>query len=106
MSGIAGSAAVAVLVASVAMVCLCVVGLIRASDAFDRLHFPGAAALVGAPGVAMALSISRGPSGIGSRAWLITVLLVFTSGILTHATARAEWLRRRGDDVEMDEEEG
>jgi multisubunit Na+/H+ antiporter MnhG subunit len=99
------AAAIVVLASSVGLVGHCVLGLVRAKDAFDRLHFPGAAALVGAPGVAAALGLAGAPAPIAIRAWLISAVLVFTGGILTHATARAEWFRRHGGFRDADEED-
>lgn len=89
---------------AVALVWVCLVGMIRAGGAFERLHFPGAAVLVGGPAIALALSVSAGWS-TSLRASLISALLVLTNGILTHATARAEWLRR-GSEGETPDEEG
>jgi multisubunit Na+/H+ antiporter MnhG subunit len=97
--------AIVVLASSVGPVALCVLGLVRAKDAFDRLHFPGAAALVGAPGVAAALGLAGAPAPIVIRDWLITIVLVVTGGIVTHAIARAEWFRRRGGFRGDDEED-
>lgn len=98
MSGLAGSAAAVLLAAGVAGVWICVVGMLRAGDAFDRLHLPGAGALVGPPAVAGALLLAEGASPTSLRALLIFGVLFLTGGIVTHATARAEWLRRRSPD--------
>lgn len=106
MSAIASALAWLVLATAVVLVWVCIVGMLRAQDAFARLHFPGAAVLVGAPGVALALSIAEGLSPTATRAWLISALLILTNGILTHATARAEWLRRRYESEAAGEEEG
>jgi monovalent cation/proton antiporter MnhG/PhaG subunit len=81
----------------VGLLWICIVGLTRARDAFDRLHYPGAAVLAGPPAVALALNLSEGWSPIAIRAWLIFAVLLLTNGILAHATARAEWLRRRAE---------
>ena len=94
MSGLAGSAAMVLLAAGVAGLWICVVGMLRARDAFDRLHLPGAAALVGPPAVAGAILLAEGASPTSLRALLIFAVLFLTGGIVTHATARAEWLRR------------
>jgi multisubunit Na+/H+ antiporter MnhG subunit len=87
-------AAVTILAAGVGVTWLSVVGLVRCNDAFDRLQFPGLASLYGPLAIAIALSLAEGAGGSALRAWLIAAILIPTSGVLSHATARAEWLRR------------
>lgn len=106
MSGAAGVVSSLLLAISVGLIGLCVVGMVRAKDAFSRLHFPGAAILAGLPGIALALTIADGMSPTTVRAWLIFALLVATNGIQAHATARAELIRRRSDDERSRDEEG
>jgi len=103
-------AAALVLISGVAVVWLCVVGLLRGRDAFDRLHFPGPAALVGPLAIAVAFTMAQATSTAILRAWLIAAILIPTSGVLAHATARAEYLRLEEtsdfalDDTEVDHE--
>ncbi len=97
MSGAASAVASVLLAISVGLIGFCVLGIVRAKDAFSRLHFPGAAILAGLPGIALALTIAEGLSPISVRAWLIFALLVATNGIQAHATARAELLRRQAE---------
>jgi monovalent cation/proton antiporter MnhG/PhaG subunit len=103
-------AAALVLFSGVTVVWLCVVGLLRGRDAFDRLHFPGPAALFGPLAIAVAFSITQAQGTAVLRAWLIAALLIPTSGVLAHATARAEFLRLEGtsdfalEDTEVDHE--
>jgi multisubunit Na+/H+ antiporter MnhG subunit len=85
---------VALLAGTIGLLWLCIVGMCRSTDAFSRLHFTGAAALFGPPGIAVAVCIAGGLNPTGLRAWLISAILLFSSGIITHATARAELLRR------------
>ncbi len=99
-------AAALVLMSGVVVVWLCVVGLVRCHDAFDRLHFPGPAALLGPVSLAVAFSITEGWDASTLRAWLIAAILIPTSGVLAHATARAEFLRRQGSsDLALDDSE-
>ena len=106
MSGLMTLASIFALSAAVGLVWICIVGLTRARDAFDRLHYPGAAVLVGPPAVALALNLSEGWSPTAIRAWLIFAVLLLTNGILAHATARAEWLRRRAEAERTDGAKG
>ncbi len=97
-----------VLIVGVMVVWLCVLGLVRSRNAFDRLHFPGPAALLGSIALAVAFSITEAGDGTIIRAGLIAAILIPTSGVLAHATARAEFLRLEGtsDFVLDDLEEG
>jgi monovalent cation/proton antiporter MnhG/PhaG subunit len=106
MSGLAGSAAMLLLAAGVAGIWICVVGMLRAGDAFDRLHLPGAATMAGPPAIAGAILIAEGASGTSLRALLIFAVLFLTGGIVTHATARAEWLRRRSAEAAHEQGKG
>jgi len=90
-------AAAVVLMSGVVVVWLCVVGLVRSQNPFDRLHFPGPAALFGPIALAVAFSITEGGDASTLRAWLIAAILIPTSGVLAHATARAEFLRLEGN---------
>lgn len=106
LNGIAGPTSSLLLATAVGLFWVGVVGMLRAGDAFARLHLPGAAVLVAAPTVAAALSLTEGLSPTTIRAWLIAVVLVASNGVLTHATARAEWLRHHFGSGRTDEEEG
>lgn len=81
----------------VGFVWIAIVGMVRCGDVFDRLHFPGLAALYGPLGIAMALTVAGGIDPSATRAWLILAIVAPTSGILTHATARAALLRRQAE---------
>ena len=73
------------------------VGLVRAPDAFARLHFVGPPALLGPAALAAATLISLGHgSPTTVRAALVAVLMATTGPIVAHATARAARLRSRG----------
>jgi multisubunit Na+/H+ antiporter MnhG subunit len=106
MSGLTTLAALVALSTGVGLVWVCIVGMTRARDAFDRPHFPGAAVLVGPPAVALALTFAEGWSPTSIRAWLIFAVLLLTNGILAHATSRAEWLQRRSETEQPNEARG
>jgi multicomponent Na+:H+ antiporter subunit G len=67
----------------------CCVGLITVRSAFDRLHFLGPASTIGPIAIAVALLIEESFSQAGVKSLLVALLLLCTSPVLTHATARA-----------------
>jgi multicomponent Na+:H+ antiporter subunit G len=79
------------LVAGVALELLACAGVLLRRDALDRLHYAGVAtpaALL----IAAAVLVWDPVSTLGGRALLVALLMLFTSPVLAHATARA--LRR------------
>jgi multisubunit Na+/H+ antiporter MnhG subunit len=104
MSDFAIGVSIVLLATAVGLVWVCVVAMLRTADAFARLHFPGAAVLVGPPAAAVALNMAEGLTATSARAWLIFAVLLLTNGILAHA--RTEWLRRRSDAERSDEARG
>ena len=98
MSRTASAGAVSVLALVVGYVWVCIVGLVRSKGPFARLHFVGAVSLIAPPGIALAITLAGGAIPTAARAWLISAILFLTGGIVTHATARAEKLRREAED--------
>ena len=97
MSRIASAGAAFVLALVVGFVWICIAGLVRSKGPFARLHFAGAVSLLAPPGIALAIVLAGAAAPTVTRAWLISGILFFTGGIVTHATARAELLRREGE---------
>ncbi len=94
-----GDAVVAILlVAGVAIVLLCCLGVMVMRGAFARLHY-GAPAGIGALLLGLAVLLAQGFSLIGDKALLIGVFVLLTSPVLAHVTARAAHIRARGDAV-------
>jgi multicomponent Na+:H+ antiporter subunit G len=74
-----------------------VLGVLVASNVYDRLHFTGPASIFGPTCLALAVVIDEGPlSQAGLKSMLVAVLLVALSPVLVHATARAAFVRERG----------
>ena len=76
------------LLAGVALELLACAGVLLRREALDRLHYAG----VGVPAVllvAAAVLVWDPISTLGGRALLVAVLILVTSPVLTHATARA-----------------
>ena len=67
----------------------CCVGLVTMRNAFDRLHYLGPASTVGPLAIAAAVLVEEAFTQAGVKALLVASLLLFTSPVLTHATARA-----------------
>jgi multicomponent Na+:H+ antiporter subunit G len=86
-------AAVAILlVAGVAIEVLCCLGVMVMRGAYARLHY-GAPAGIGAVLLGLAVLLRQGFSLIGDKAMLIGLLVLLTSPVLSHVTARAAHIR-------------
>jgi monovalent cation/proton antiporter MnhG/PhaG subunit len=73
----------------------CCLGVLVMSDAYDKLHYLGPAAIVGPLAIAAAVVVRESLSQAGVKALLVAALLMVASPVLTHATARALYIRRR-----------
>ena len=81
----------------VAIELACCVGLVTVRSAIDRLHFAGAATVVGPTLVAVAVCVEEGLFTMsGLNALAVALLLALLGGALGIATARAIRLRERG----------
>lgn len=83
----------AVAVASILLSCL---GVLVMRDALDRLHFTAPAATIAPVLVATAVLVEEPLSSAGVKAVLVAVLIVVTTPVLSHATARAARIREHG----------
>jgi multicomponent Na+:H+ antiporter subunit G len=87
----------ALLAVGVMVQLLCVLGVLLAGDAYDRLHFTGPASTIAPMAFALAVVLDEGPlSQAGIKSLLVALSLVFLNGILVHATARALRIREHG----------
>lgn len=82
-------------VAAVALLALCVAGVLLVPGPMNRLHFLGPAPLAVLLACAAVL-VDKGASTIGIRAVLIALFTLATSPVLSHTVARA--LHHRGED--------
>jgi monovalent cation/proton antiporter MnhG/PhaG subunit len=80
-------------VASVLLSCL---GVLVMRDALDRLHFTAPAATIAPVLLAVAVLVEEPLSSAGLKAVLVALLLVITTPVLSHATARAVRIREHG----------
>jgi monovalent cation/proton antiporter MnhG/PhaG subunit len=79
----------------------CCVGVLVMDDAYDKLHYLGPAAIVGPLAIAAAVVVRESLSQAGIKALLTAGLLIVASPVLSHATARALYIRQR-DHLEPD----
>lgn len=87
---------VVLLVGAVTVELACALALFAITDSFDRLHFIGPASTLGPLLIAAAIVLEESLSTNGVKALLAGLLLLFTSPVLTHATARAARVRHYG----------
>jgi len=88
-------AVVVLLVVGVAVELACCLGVLVMDDAYDKLHYLGPAAIVGPVAVAAAIVVRESLSQAGIKALLTAGLLIVASPVLSHATARALYIRQR-----------
>jgi monovalent cation/proton antiporter MnhG/PhaG subunit len=90
------SIAVAVLLAiGVGVELACCLGVLVMDDAHDKLHYIGPAAIIGPLAIAAAIVVRESFSQAGVKALLTAALLIVANPVLTHATGRALYIRRR-----------
>lgn len=75
---------------------LCALGLLLSRNFYDQLHFLAPASLVGAVAIPLAVLVEEGFSQAGTKALLIAILLFWANPVLSHASARAGRIRRKG----------
>jgi multicomponent Na+:H+ antiporter subunit G len=75
---------------------LSAVGLAVMRDPYQKLHFIAPPASIAAICVVVALFIGEKQKQAGGKAVLIAVLLYFMNAVITHATARAHYVREKG----------
>jgi len=79
----------------------CCIGVLVMEDAYDKLHYLGPAAIVGPVLIAAAVVARESFSQAGIKSLLTAGLLIIASPVLSHATARALYIRQR-DHIEPD----
>jgi multicomponent Na+:H+ antiporter subunit G len=81
----------------VAAILLSTVGVLVMRDALDRLHFTAPAATLAPVCFAAAVLVEEPLSSSGVKAVLVALVIVVTTPVLSHATARAARIRDEGD---------
>jgi monovalent cation/proton antiporter MnhG/PhaG subunit len=81
----------------VASIFLSSLGLLASRDVFEQLHYTGPAATVGPVAIAAAVILDEHTvSSMSVKAVITAGILLVTSPVLVHATARAIRVRRHG----------
>jgi multicomponent Na+:H+ antiporter subunit G len=89
----------------VAAVLLSCAGLVAMRTPLDRLHFGAPAATIAPILMAVAVLVEEPLSSAGIKAVMVALLIVGTTPVLSHATARAARIRRHGRWAPLSEKE-
>jgi monovalent cation/proton antiporter MnhG/PhaG subunit len=68
---------------------ICCIGVVAGRDAFDKLHYAGAASTMGPILILAAILIRHGVTAPGLQTIVAVVLLISINPVLVHATAQA-----------------
>lgn len=74
-----------------------VLGFVLMRDTYQKLHYPTLLVCLSLPLITIAIWIQTNQFEARIRSILMLGFLFFTNGVLTHATARSTWIRKRGD---------
>jgi len=88
--------AVPLLVVAVLAVLISCLGMLVMHDALDQLHFTAPAATIAPVAVAVAVLLEEPLSSAGIKSVIVAALLIVTTPVLSHATARAARIREHG----------
>ncbi len=94
----------------VAGILLSCAGLVVMRAPLDRLHFTAPASTIAPVLIAAAVLVEEPLSSAGIKAVIVALLIIVTTPVLSHATARAARIRRHrrwaplGEDHELEEE--
>ena len=92
------SVVVAVLLGlGVASVLISSLGLLASKGPFEQLHFTAPSATIAPVAIAAAVLVEEPLSSMGIKSVLTAAILIVTSPVLVHATARAIRIRRHGE---------
>lgn len=95
----------------VALTLFCSAGLLLMRNAYERLHFITPPASVGGFLLTIAVFVAEPQLVAGLKTLLISILLLFSNAVVSHATARAARIRelggwRTGDSLPAEGAEG
>ena len=88
----------------VASVLISSLGLLASKGPYEQLHFTGPAGTIAPVAVAAAVLVEEPLSSMGIKSVLTAGILLVTSPVLVHATARAIRIRRHGEFSSREEE--
>jgi monovalent cation/proton antiporter MnhG/PhaG subunit len=81
---------------AVAVSILSSIGIAAMRDPYQRLHFISPPATVSALCVTVAILLGEKQKQAGGKAALVAFVLYFMNAVVTHATARAHFVREKG----------
>jgi multicomponent Na+:H+ antiporter subunit G len=81
------------LAVTIACIALSVIGVLLTRNVYERLHYLSGVGAIGVFFLAAAVWLRHGLSEGAVKALLIAIILFLTNSVLTHATARAAWVR-------------
>jgi multicomponent Na+:H+ antiporter subunit G len=87
---------VLLLAVGIAVVVLSCAGILVSEDVFDKLHYVTPASTIAPLCFAAAIVLEEGFAVAGIKALAVAALLLITSPVLSHATARAARVRQFG----------
>jgi len=73
------------------------IGLLAMRDPYQRLHYVTPPASLCALAVTIAIFLGEKQKQAGGKAALVAFLLYFMNSVVTHATARAHFVREKGE---------
>ncbi len=74
----------------------CSIGVAVARGCYTRLHYVGPLAIASPTTITLALVVDGAAIAVVAKMVLVTLVLIVAGTVLTHATARAERVRRYG----------
>ncbi len=89
-----GVAAGVLAVAAAALTLVCAVGVAAMRDPYQKLHFIAPPATLASFVLALAVALQAREAQATLKALLVAVLLTAANGVVSHATARAAFVRR------------
>ena len=95
MSAALHAVAAVLTAAAVLLTIACAIGVAVMRDPLQRLHYVAPPSTLGAALLAAAIALEAGPAALVKPA-LVLVLLTALNGVVSHATARAAFVRRHG----------
>jgi monovalent cation/proton antiporter MnhG/PhaG subunit len=85
---------IVLLILGVGVEVICCIGVLVMEGAYDKLHYTGPAASVGAFLIASSIIARESMDQAGLKALLCAAILIVANPVVTHATGRALHVRR------------
>jgi monovalent cation/proton antiporter MnhG/PhaG subunit len=105
MSALAHLAIIVLVGVAAAITLLCAIGVLVMRDAYQRLHYLSPPATVSAFLIVLAVALDGGGVAATIKVILVAVVLTLLNGVVSHACARAFFVREHGRWPPRDEEQ-